>query len=55
VTKIVVPFDGKSYVWDGKQWYGEKDFVMPPLAIVSKLEQLVKKQSAVEKKVANGV
>ena len=55
MTKIVVPFDGKTYVWDGKQWYGEKDFVMPPLAIVNKLDQLIKKQLVAEKKVANGV
>jgi hypothetical protein len=30
---IKVAFKGRTYVWDGKHWFGEDDYTVPPLSI----------------------
>ena len=36
----IVELDGKRYVWTGSRWYGEKDFVTPPLGVRHRLQAL---------------
>ena len=39
--KTIVEYQGKRYVWAGVSWYGEKDFLNPPISIVHKLNALI--------------
>ncbi len=38
----VVEYQGKSYVWTGSTWYGERDFLHPPSGIIHILNNLIK-------------
>lgn len=43
--KIVVQFDGRTYTWGGKGWYGP-DFARPPKSIEDKLNVLAASRMA---------
>jgi len=40
--KITVDFNGKKYLWNGREWIDLKNFMAPPLAIMEKLNEKIK-------------
>jgi predicted Zn-dependent protease len=40
-TTLEVPFKGRTYIWDGKVFYGADDYTTPPLGILLQLRALL--------------
>jgi tetratricopeptide (TPR) repeat protein len=45
---FTVEMDGRSYVWNGRSWFAAKTYQAPPLALASKLNELLASVLAVE-------
>lgn len=48
MNAIRISFDGREYVFDGRQWYGADDYVLPPASVVPRLNAAVDTQLAAE-------
>lgn len=45
---FTVELDGRSYVWNGRSWFAAKTYQAPPLALASKLNEMLASVLAVE-------
>lgn len=43
---VFVTLEHKNYTWDGRNWYGTEDYMMPPLGMIHKLNALLPKEPA---------
>jgi hypothetical protein len=48
MVRQVVPFQGRDYVWDGREWYGSEDYTIPPRSIAVRLDDLLAERLAGE-------
>jgi hypothetical protein len=44
----VVEFQGRSYVWDGREWYGAEDYTIPPRSVTMRLDDLLAERLVAE-------
>jgi hypothetical protein len=45
---FTVELDGRFYVWNGRSWFAAKTYQAPPLALASRLNELLASVLAVE-------
>lgn len=41
MSNTTITLNGKDYVWDGRRWYGARDYLEPPESIICKLNMLM--------------
>lgn len=44
--QIIVEYRGRRYIWDGKRWFGEDDYAIPPQSVQSHLNRLAMERLA---------
>jgi hypothetical protein len=40
-TTLTLPLDGRSFAWDGDNWFGLDDYSLPPATIAARLDALL--------------
>jgi hypothetical protein len=46
--QVTIQLGGRSYVWDGQEWSGADDHIIPPRSVILKLDDLLAERLAVE-------